>query len=201
MTADNRTSQADTYSGNRPEGGPDLSAMTFFSERRSLFFIALLYFSDSLLIFSGRWITDSAGWLSVIVSGLIAAPRRAAVRPADLQPGRQPAVSHPVKDCRSRSHRRFSLAFCRFPSPMCQHGSGALADSGFYLSHRSLCRLQGFRNHQEKRLSARRNRCRLSCGLCSAPLEPDRFFPIYVTSFTEKNPFYFNASFSHPCSP
>ena len=54
MTADNRTSQADTYSGNRPEGGPDLSAMTFFSERRSLFFIALLYFSDSLLIFSGR---------------------------------------------------------------------------------------------------------------------------------------------------
>ena len=51
MTADNRTSQADTYSGNRPEGGPDLSAMTFFSERRSLFFIALLYFSDSLLIF------------------------------------------------------------------------------------------------------------------------------------------------------
>ena len=74
MTADNRTSQADTYSGNRPEGGPDLSAMTFFSERRSLFFIALLYFSDSLLIFSGRWITDSAGWLSVIVSGLIAAP-------------------------------------------------------------------------------------------------------------------------------
>ena len=62
MTADNRTSQADTYSGNRPEGGPDLSAMTFFSERRSLFFIALLYFSDSLLI------------LSVIVSGLIAAP-------------------------------------------------------------------------------------------------------------------------------
>ena len=72
MTTDNRTPQNAVHHSDSPDRGPDLSAMTFFSERRSLFFVALLYFSDSLLIFSGRWITDSAGWIAVIVSGLTA---------------------------------------------------------------------------------------------------------------------------------
>lgn len=45
--------------------------MTFFSDKRSLFFIALLYFSDALLICSHRSVTDSFGWVSVIISGLI----------------------------------------------------------------------------------------------------------------------------------
>lgn len=47
--------------------------MTFFSDRRSLFFIALLYFSDSLLICSMRSLTDSFGWISIMISALLSA--------------------------------------------------------------------------------------------------------------------------------
>ena len=51
----------------------DLSSMTLFSDKRSLFFIALLYFSDSLLICSMRDLTDSFGWVSIIISALFSA--------------------------------------------------------------------------------------------------------------------------------
>ena len=34
---------------NTQNGGAGLASLTFFSHRRSLFFISLLYFSDSLL--------------------------------------------------------------------------------------------------------------------------------------------------------
>lgn len=78
ISAGSKTEPAiQTVSGAHPDRQdnlPDLSSMTFFSEKRSLFFISLLYFSDSLLIFSGKWITDSAGWIAVILSSLIAAP-------------------------------------------------------------------------------------------------------------------------------
>ena len=47
------------------QGPANLASLTFFSNRRSLFFISLLYFSDSLLICSMRTLTEaSAGFLS-----------------------------------------------------------------------------------------------------------------------------------------
>ena len=39
------------------QGPANLASLTFFSNRRSLFFISLLYFSDSLLICSMRTLT------------------------------------------------------------------------------------------------------------------------------------------------
>ena len=71
MTSANHTTAPDTSGAGDRLG---LSSETFFSDRRSLFFISILYFSDSLLICSGRWITDSAGWIAVLLAGLISAP-------------------------------------------------------------------------------------------------------------------------------
>ena len=56
------------------QGPANLASLTFFSNRRSLFFISLLYFSDSLLICSMRTLTGSFGWLSLIASLILSIP-------------------------------------------------------------------------------------------------------------------------------
>ena len=56
------------------QGPANLASLTFFSNRRSLFFISLLYFSDSLLICSMRPLTGSFGWLSLIASLILSIP-------------------------------------------------------------------------------------------------------------------------------
>ncbi len=59
---------------NTQNGGAGLASLTFFSHRRSLFFISLLYFSDSLLICSMRQITGSFGCISLIASLIVSVP-------------------------------------------------------------------------------------------------------------------------------
>lgn len=52
----------------------NISRLTLFSDHRSLFFISLLYFCDSVLICSMRNLTDSLGWLALLLSAVISAP-------------------------------------------------------------------------------------------------------------------------------
>ena len=134
------------------QGPANLASLTFFSNRRSLFFISLLYFSDSLLICSMRTLTGSFGWLSLIASLILSIPFTLLFGKIFRSAGVGKIFLFLSEDCRRRSHRRIRPSFLSFRTILRQYGDHPLASAGVYPLNRSFRSVQRLQYHQAERL-------------------------------------------------